>query len=122
VTAKLVFHVPLATAAGLIQKFKDAGVVRALQSTRNPQVPDTDLAIARLDVTLSNADLIYPRDEGIWEQIRRGLSTSFVALSWSLIVVIVGVCFVLPWILMLYATYRIVQRVRRKGLAPAPSN
>jgi glycine cleavage system regulatory protein len=117
VTAKLVFDVPLAAALGLVQKFKAAGTVRAQQSVRNPQVPESELSIARLDVTLSNAELIVPSDAGLWSQIRKGLSTSFVALSWSLIVVIVGVSFTVPWALLLYAGYRIARRIRPKRLA-----
>jgi glycine cleavage system regulatory protein len=120
VTAKLTFDVPLAAAAGLVERFKAAGTVRAQQSSRNPQVPESDLAVARLDVTLSNADLIVPSDEGLWPQIRTGLKTSFVAISWSLTVVIVGVCFVLPWAVVIYAGYLLVQRLRRGPASAAP--
>jgi glycine cleavage system regulatory protein len=121
VTAKMVYDVPLSAAFELVQKFKACGTVRVQQSTRNPQVPESELAIARLDVTLSNAELIVPRDEGLWSQIRRGLSTSFVALSWSLIVVIVGVCFVLPWMLVVYIAYRLVHRLRGRAPSPVPA-
>ena len=89
--------------------------VRAQQSTRNPQVPDGKLAIARLEVTLSNAELIVPSDGGLLAQVRTGLATSFTAISWSLTVVIVGLCFVLPWALVLYAVYRVIARIRRKA-------
>lgn len=115
VTSKVVFDVPLATATGLVEKFKSSGMVRAQQSTRNPQVPDGNLAVARLEVTLSNTELIVPSDGGLLTQIRTGLSTSFAAISWSLVVVIVGVCFVLPWAIVLYIAYRLVARFRRKA-------
>jgi glycine cleavage system regulatory protein len=117
VTAKLVFDVPLATAPGLVERFRAAGVVRAQQATRNLQVPAGKLALARLDVTLSNAELILPSEEGFWPQIRTGLKTSLLAIAWSLTVVIVGVCFVLPWVLVLYGLYLLVSRLRRR--APA---
>jgi hypothetical protein len=113
VTAKLVYDVPLSAAAGLVENFRTTGIVRVQKSSRNEQVPESSLAIARLDVTLSNTELIVPSDEGIWPQVRRGLSTSVTALSWSLTVVIIGVCFVLPWVIVLYAAYRIVLRLRR---------
>src|SRR5262249_368107 len=113
VTAKLDFDVPLAAAAGLVEKFKGTGTVRVQQTSRNPQAPESALAVARLDVRLSNADLIAP-SEGLWPQIRRGLYTSFVALSWSVTVVIVGVCFVLPWAIVCYGIYRLVLRLRRR--------
>ncbi len=120
VTARLVFDVPLTAAAGLVEKFKAAGNVRTQDATRNPQVPEGKLAIARLDVTLTNAEQIVPGNEGVWPQVRKGLSTSFIALSWSLTVVIIGVCFVLPWALVLYAAYVIVRRLRRNAAPSAP--
>jgi hypothetical protein len=118
VTAELVFDVPLAAAAELVEKFKETGTVRRQQSARNPQVPESGLATARLHVLLSNTELIVPSDEGLWPQVRKGLATSFVALSWSLTVVIVGLLFVLPWVVVIYAVYRVVLRLR-KGPAPA---
>jgi glycine cleavage system regulatory protein len=120
ITAKLVYDVPLAGAATLIDTIKSAGTVRVQQATRNPQVPEGPLATARLDVTLSNAELIVPNDDGLWPQIRKGLATSFVALSWSVTVVIVGVCFVLPWALVAYAAYRLVRRLRRGTWGTSP--
>ena len=120
VTAQMVFDVPLAAADGLVEKFKAAGTVRVHNAARNPQVPDGKLAIARLDVTLTNGERIVPSNEGVWPQVRKGLSTSFVALSWSLTVVIIGVCFVLPWALVLYAAYVIVRRFRRTAASATP--
>src|SRR5262249_10906282 len=118
--AKLVFAVPLASAAELADKFRRTGIVRVHNSSQNPQVPESPLSLARLDVTLSNTPLIVPSDDGLWPQVRKGLSTSFFALSWSLTVVIVGVCFVLPWAVVGYAVYRIVLRFRRRA-ADAPT-
>jgi len=120
VTAKLVFDVPLQAASALTEKFKAAGIVRRTQASRNPQVPAGKLAIARLDVTLSNAELIIPDEEGVWPQVRAGLKTSFVAIAWSLTVVIIGVCFVLPWALVLYGGYVVVNWLRRRGAATVP--
>jgi hypothetical protein len=112
VTAKMTFDMPLAAADSLAARFKSAGKVRVQQSSQNLQVPDGPLAIGRVEVTLSNEDLIVPSDEGLWPQVRKGLSTSFFALAWSLTVVIVGVCFVLPWGLVSYGGYRLWQRVK----------
>ena len=120
VTAKLVYEVPLSAAPELVDKFKSAGTLRVHESTRNPQVPDSNLATARLEVTLSNAELIVPSDDGVWPQVRRGLSWSFTALAWSLSWIIVGLCVVLPWALVLYAFYRVVLRLRRRPDAISP--
>jgi Domain of unknown function (DUF4349)/Putative zinc-finger len=114
VTAKLVYDVPLSAAPELIDKFKGAGTLRVHQSSRNQQVPDSNLATARLDVTLSNVELIVPSDDGLWPQVRRGLSWSFTALAWSLSWIIVGLCVVLPWALVLYGLYRLILRFRRR--------
>src|SRR5207247_11480058 len=75
------------------------------------------LALARLDVTLSTPDLIVPSDDGLWPQIRSGLSVSFKALSWSLAFVIIGVCAVLPWVLIIYGVYRLLRRLFRRPVA-----
>ena len=113
VTAKLMFDVPLALAPALIDRIQSSGTVRVRQVSRNPQVPEGDLAIARIDVTLSNQELIVPKDDGFGPQIRLGLSKSLVALSWSLTVLIVGILVVLPWGLIVYGGYRLVKRMRR---------
>src|SRR5581483_1667876 len=113
VTANLVYDVPLATAAGLVDKFKAAGIVRRLDAQRNTQVPDSKLAIARIEVALSNAELIVPTEEGIWPQIRTALQVSFKGIAWSLALVIIGLLVVLPWVAILYGGYVAVLRLRR---------
>jgi len=113
VNALLVFNVPLGSAPGLVEKFKSVGLVRAQKSMANLQVPDSELAIARISVTLSNTPLIVASDEGVWLQVRRGLSWSFKALALSLSWLIVGVCVVLPWTLLVYGIFRVVRRTRR---------
>lgn len=119
VITRVVFEVPLTAAPALVGQVKDAGTLRTQQSSRDPQAPEGELATARLDVTLSNTDLIVPSDQGLWTRVRQGLSTSFLALSWSLTVVIVGLFFVLPWIVALYIFYRVTLRLRRRQGAPS---
>ncbi|TMQ34703.1 MAG: DUF4349 domain-containing protein, partial [Planctomycetota bacterium] len=121
VTGKFIFEVPLGAADGLVNKIKGIGIVRVQRSSRNTQVPDSALALARLDVTLSNQELIVPSDEGPWTQLRKGLSTSLVAIFWSLSWLIFGVLVLLPWALIIYAIYRIVLRLRRKPDVATPA-
>jgi hypothetical protein len=118
ITARLTYDVPLASATSLVQRIKTAGTVRIQKSDQNEQVPEGPLAIGRIDVTLSNQELIVPTDGGFWTQIRKGLSTSIFALSWSLTVVVIGVCFVLPWGLIGYGGYRVWSRFRPKPVVP----
>jgi hypothetical protein len=120
ITAKLIYDVPAAKVHELLDRLRASGSVRVQRSEEHPEVPDSPLAVARLDVTLSNETLLVPSDEGFWTNIRQGLSTSFKALSWSLMVVIIGVCVVLPWALVLWAIYRLVLRLRRKTGPAAP--
>jgi hypothetical protein len=119
VTARVVYEVPLAAAGGLVERFKTAGVVRVYQSARDPNVPDTRFATARLEVTVSNADRIVGRDAGVWPQVRRGLSYSASVLLTSLTWVVFGLCVVLPWAVVGYGGYRVVRRVVRGPAAPA---
>lgn len=121
-SARLVFEVPLASASALVEKMRSAGTVRAQQASRNPQVPDNELATARLFIDLKNVKHIVPRDEGPGQQFRSGLHYSFVVLSWSLMLVIVGLSAVLPWVLILafiYSIYRLIARKRRQA-SPTP--
>jgi hypothetical protein len=118
VIAKQVFDVPLTAVQGLLAQFKGTGTIRVEEAVRNPQVPDTALAIARLDVTLSNEKLLVPSDDGLWPQVRKGLSNSLLVIFWSLSWVIFGLLVVLPWVLLLYGAYRLVLRFRKRpGLA-----
>jgi hypothetical protein len=115
-TAKLIFNVPLSAASSLVEKFKKEGTVRVEQFTKNPQVPESELAVARLDVTLSNSPLIVPSDEGIGPVLRGALSTSMKALFLSLSFLVIGLLVVLPWVLVIYAIFRLIMRMRRKAV------
>jgi hypothetical protein len=119
VTGRLVYDVPLSAAPGLVEMFKGRGTVRMQQATRNPQAAEGKLALARLDVTLSNAELIVPHDDGLWPQVRKGLSYSLTVLSWSVTWLIFGLCVLLPWALVGYGGYRLVRRLFA-GPAAAP--
>jgi hypothetical protein len=112
VTSKLTYEVPLA-AAGLAERFKSAGTLKEYQSSRNPQAPAGKLATARFDVTLVSGEQILAADEGLWPQIRNGLSYSAKTLLVSVTWLIFGLCVVLPWVLVVYGVYRLVRRVGR---------
>lgn len=117
VTALLLFDVPLSAKDELVRKFKGVGVVRVQQSVRNPQVPDSKLATAHLDVTLTSGLPIVPSDEGLWPQVRTSLAYSFRLLSWSLMFIILGLSVVLPWALLVYGVVKLIRRLRGKPAA-----
>jgi hypothetical protein len=99
----------------VMDELRAAGTVRVQQSAKHPEVPDSPLAVARVEVTLSNKELIVPSDEGIGASVRRGLSDSFKILAWSLRLLIFGLCILLPWALVIWAIYRLVVRMRRRA-------
>jgi anti-sigma factor RsiW len=120
VTAHVVFEVPLTAAPSLFERFKSAGLVRRQDVITNPQAPEGKLAVARFDVTLSNADMLVPRDEGLGAQLRRGLSFSLQALLLSARWLLVLVVFVLPWVLLSWVAVWVARRLYRGPAAPAP--
>src|SRR5262249_22388206 len=117
-TAKLIFDVPLASVREVVNQFGTGGIVRVQQFSKNQQVPESDLAIARIDVTLSNSPLIVPSDEGFGPELRHGLSTSVKVLSLSLSWLVFGLLVILPWVVVVYAIFRLATRFRRK---PSPA-
>ncbi len=117
VTGKLIYDVPMVEVQPLIDALKAAGMVRVQQTVKHPEVPDSPLAIARLEITLSNKDLLVPSDGGFGSNVHRGLSDSFTILSWSLRFLILGLCVLLPWALVIWGIYRLVQRMRRRSTA-----
>jgi hypothetical protein len=117
-TARVVVEVPLSASAGVVEKVKSTGLVRGQFLTKNVQAPEGRLAVARLDVTLSN-EVLVPRDEGFRAQVLNGLSFSLRGLSLSVSWLIVGVLFLLPWALLLYAVVWLFRRLWRAEPAPA---
>jgi hypothetical protein len=115
-SARLVYDVPLSSAAAIVEKFKAAGIVRAQHAVRDLQAPDGKFATARLDVTLANTDPIVAKDDGLWPQVRRGLSVSVAVLLTSVTWIVFGLCVVVPWAAVGYGGYRLFRR-----LAPRPA-
>lgn len=113
VTAHVVYDVPLDKAALVLDKVKSSGQVRVSHVSPNPQAPEGKLAISRIDVTLANVEVLVPRDDGLLPQIRSGLSISLRGLFASVTWLIVGLLFVLPWVLVIYAAVWIYLRLIR---------
>ncbi len=117
VTARVIYIVPLAAAPGVIEKIRDLGHVRVDERMLNQQAPTGKLAVARLDVTLSN-ELLVPQDQALWSQLRQGLSISLRGLAISAGWLLIGVLFVLPWVLVVLALLWLVRRLWRSTPAP----
>jgi hypothetical protein len=123
-TVHITYDVPLAAAPGLVEQIKAFGRIGVQQTVQDAQAPEGRLALARLDVTLSNGEQLVPGGTGLWEQVWRGLSFSLRGLSLSAMWLVVGVLFVLPWLVFLYAVVWLVRRLwrRRPAVAPTPAS
>lgn len=117
-TAHVVVDVPLDKARDVIAHARQLGAVRTIESGKNEQVPVGPLSKARIDITFGNAEAIVSPENGVFATIRRGLSTSFAGLMWSLQLIVIGLCFVLPWALIVVVGWRVIKR-RKKLVASA---
>ena len=115
-SSALVLDLPLSATRGAADRIKNFGHMRVFNIGRDPQAPDGNLAIGRLDVTISNPDKLLSQDSGPWNRIKGGLSVGLTALSWSLTFVVVGLCFVVP----IGGIYLLVRKFYQKSKAAIP--
>jgi len=116
----LTLDVPLKDAAGAVDRIKALGSVLDHVSTKNAAVPDNDLALARLELKVSN-EVLVGHDSGPLANIRRGLAISLQAGSWALMLIMIGVCFVCPLLLVVWAGLRLRRRFAPKEAPVAPA-
>ncbi len=119
ITGTIVIDLPLASAGGAADRISALGTVRAAEASKNSSVPDGPTAVARLNVVVSNSESIVPSDRGVWPQVKKGLSTSFVAATWSLNFILIGACVLVPWALLGWGGWRVYRRLRKKAATAA---
>jgi hypothetical protein len=119
VTAQVVVEIPLNKAGPIIDEVERMGYRRSKQVAFDNTVPDGPLARARIDVTFSNSAASLGGEETTWDAIRNGLAVSGRGLRWSAQMLVVGLCFVAPWILLLWIIWKMARRSRRKGVVHA---
>lgn len=119
VVSKQILDVPLASAAAILDKIKGVGTIRSLEALPNLQAPDGNLAVARLDVALTNQPPIVAKDGGVTDSFRNALSMSLKALLWSASFVATGLVVIGPWALLAWCLWKVAQRLRKKEAAPA---
>ncbi|MBV8879753.1 MAG: DUF4349 domain-containing protein [Planctomycetaceae bacterium] len=116
----LTVDLPLKEAAGAIERIKALGAVLEHVSTRNAGVPDNDLALARLELKLSN-EVLVGRDAGPLANVKRGLAISLQAGSWALMLIMIGICFVGPLLFVVWAALKLRRRFSAKEAPAAPA-
>ena len=112
VTARVVVDVPLDKADAIIDQLDRMGYRRGKQVSFDNSVPEGRFARARIDATFSNSSASLGGEESTWDALRHGLATSGRGLRWSLQYLIVGLCFVLPWVLLVWLIWRLFRRRR----------
>jgi hypothetical protein len=115
--AHLVIEVPLARGSEFVDQTRDLGAVQTIEKTENQSVPVADFAEAKLDITLNAARSIVGPNAGLWAGLKGGISTSIRGLAYSLELVIIGFCLALPWAALVWLSWKIVSRFRRKTVA-----
>lgn len=110
VTAQVIVEVPGDKAATILDQLERAGRRRGKQVAFDTSVPEGPLARVRIDATFSNSAASLGGEESTWDALRRGLETSALGLRWSLQMLVIGLCFVAPWILVLWAVWRLARR------------
>jgi len=119
VTANVIVEVPLDKAQAVLDQIDRMGNRRGRQVSYDDSVPPGSLARARIDATFSNSGASLGGEESTWDAIRHGLATSGLGLRWSLQMLVIGLCFVAPWVLVVWIVWRLLRRRPRPAMAPA---
>ena len=110
---KVSLDIPSEKANDVVEHTRGLGTVRVFDSSRNPQAPEGKLARSRVDITFGNAEAIVAPGTGVGASIRNALATSVAGLLFSLQILIVGLCFVVPWVVVIWGGWKFVRRGRR---------
>ena len=116
-TAKLVFDVPLAALDVLLGQFKQAGTVRQQESTRNPQVPENELAAAHIELTLTSDGSIIPPGQGPGAQLRNAVYYCFITFCWVVICIVTGLIIIVPTLLFAKVVWKMINVIWSKPKA-----
>jgi hypothetical protein len=120
-TSHVVVEVPLNKLGAILDQLDRAGTRRSRQVAFDSTVPDGPLARARIDVTFSNSPTSLGGEETTWDALRNGLAFSGRGLRWSVQLLVIGFCFVAPWVLVLWVIWRLIRRSRSRPTTPAPA-
>jgi hypothetical protein len=116
----LTIELPYQELPGALDRIKGLGAVREQSSAKNTVVPDNALALARIEVRVGHETLIG-QDSGPMANIRRGLSISLQAASWALMLIMIGLCVVLPIALLFWVLAKIHRKLRPKEAPAVPA-
>jgi|GEM_PF-1458749 len=117
-TARFVLDVPVRNTMNMLTAIRDLrGEEKVHQTIKNANAPDSRYSVERIELTLASRDQIISNDKGFGSTIRAALGASAAALLYSLYLVVTGVLFIGPWVLILWIVWRLFKR--RKAAAQA---
>ena len=115
---RVVVEVPLDKAASLMTRLPATAQVRVNETTTDEHAPDGRLARARIEVTFGNSSATVGGAGHAWDAVRHGLSVSGAGLRWSLTMIVIGFCFVVPWVLVGWVLWKLFFRPAKVQSAP----
>jgi hypothetical protein len=113
-TAQVVVEVPMDKAPAILDQLERAGRRRGKQVAFDNSIPEGPLSRMRIDVTFSNSAASLGGEESTWDALRHGLETSAMGLRWSMQMLVIGLCFVAPWVLVIWAIWKWSRRTKQK--------
>jgi uncharacterized membrane protein YgcG len=120
--AHVVMDVPLKSGADMIERARALGTLRNIEQTKNAAVPDADFVHARVDISLIGAGSLVGQDAGIWASFKGGVATSIKGLLYSLELIVIGLCLLLPWVAILWGGWKGFRLFRSRRVSPAVGN
>lgn len=113
VTGRIVIEVPVSAAPAVINHIDALGGKEKInQVVKNSTVPETRFAKERFELSLASPASLVGPDKGFSGTVRAALSSSAAALFFSLYLIITGVLFVGPWIVIVWILWRLFKRRR----------
>lgn len=110
-SARFVLDVPVRNTMNMLTAIRDLrGEEKVHQTIKNANAPDSRYSVERIELTLASRDQIISNDKGFGSTIRAALGASAAALLYSLYLVVTGVLFIGPWVLILWIVWRLFKR------------
>ena len=117
VTAEVTVELPADRAQSILDQLEHSGRTFNKRLTFDQVAPQGALARARIQATFSDSARSLGGQESGWDALRRGLETSATGLRWSLQMLVIGACFVAPWLLVIWVGWKLLRRKPAKTAA-----
>jgi uncharacterized protein DUF4349 len=110
---RLVLTAPLAKADSIAASASSAGTLLKDESVENAQAPSGPAARARLEIEFNTEAGVVADNNGLFAAIKQGLTTSIRGLLWSIQLLVIGLCLIVPWLLAGWAGWKYFRRSPR---------